>query len=277
MTDGVGGAAPSGGPCPRCQGTGFVPERLGERDYAKRCACRRGSRAAAAHERDPLRSAGVPPTHGQCTLGNFVPRTPALSAAYDRALAYCHRFADAAGREGLGLVFWGPPATGKTHLAVAILAELAANRGVKGRFCDFAALLHEIAHSYDKASMTSQSGTLESVLTADLLVLDDLGSRKMTDWAADTLFSIVNGRYMARRPTVITTAYEDVDREVALEADARRRQEFLIERLGQRLRSRLLEMCVFVPMQAAPERHGQRRPARPSTLGGMRRSQKGTG
>ena len=269
------GAGAGGRECPCCQGTGFETVRDRDREYARRCGCRRGSGAWSAREADPLQAAGVPPSHRQCTLGNFRPRTPALSAALDRALAYCHRFADGRQGDGLGLVFWGGPSTGKTHLAVAVLSELAANHDVAGRFCDFTALLGEIAHSYDRASMTSESKVLEAVLTADLLVLDDLGSRRMTDWAADTLFSIVNGRYMARRPTVITTAYEDVDREVALQADARRRQEFLIERLGQRLRSRLLEMCVLVPMQGAPERSAQRAPSRPSTLGAMRRSAKG--
>src|SRR5262249_34456966 len=102
----------------------------------------------------------------------------------------------------------------------------------------------------------------------ELLVLDDLGARKMTDWAADTLFDVLNSRYCARRPTLVTTSFEDVPREVALETDSRRREEFLIERVGQRLRSRLLEMCVFVPMQAPPER-GRRRPG--TTLGALRR------
>jgi DNA replication protein DnaC len=270
VSDAGPGAAASG-PCPRCQGTGFVPDLVGAREYARRCRCRPGS--GAARNRDPLTTLGIPAGHRHCSLGNFVPRTPALSAAYDRALAYSNRFPSAR-TEGLGLLFWGPTGTGKTHLAAAILTELAANQSVRGRFWHFGSLLDEIARSYDKASRTSESDRLRSVLEADLLVLDDLGSRKMTDWASDTLFAIVNGRYMARRPTVITTSYEDVDREVAMEADARRRQEYLVERLGQRLRSRLLEMCALVPMQTVPEREGQRRPSRPSTLGGMRRAQK---
>jgi DNA replication protein DnaC len=261
--------------CPRCQGTGFAHERVGSREYARRCGCRRGSGADAARATDPLHALAIPAGHRHCSLGNFEPRTAALSAAYDRALAYCRRFADGPARaEGLGLLFWGPAGTGKTHLAVAILAELAANNGARGRLCTFAALLDEIARSYDKASLTSESGVLRSVLEADVLVLDDLGARKMTDWAADTLFTIVNGRYMARRPTLVTTPFEDVDREAAIEAGGFRRQEYLIERVGQRLRSRLLEMCAFVPMQAAPARGEPRRFAKPSTLGGMRRALK---
>lgn len=270
-----GGPGPfAGGECARCGGTGFVHGEVGSREFARRCRCRLGARATAARDRDPLETLAIPARYRDCSLGNFEPRTPALSAAYDRALAYSNRF-EAARAEGLGLLFWGPSGTGKTHLAAAILTELAANQSVRGRFWHFGALLDEIARSYDKAKVTSESERLAAVLEADLLVLDDLGSRKMTDWASDTLFTIVNGRYMARRPTVITTSYEDVSREVAMEADARRRQEYLIERLGQRLRSRLLEMCAFVPMQTVPERDGQRRPSRPSTLGGMRRAQKG--
>jgi DNA replication protein DnaC len=251
-----------------------VPVVAGGREYAQRCPCRGGVRAEADPDRDPLHALGVPARFRHCTLGNFEPRTPALRAAYGRALAYCARFAEGPATEGLGLLFWGRSGTGKTHLAVAVLAELASSQGRRGRFCEFGHLLDEIARAYDRASHTSQSDALASVLAADLLVLDDLASRRMTDWAGDTLFAIVNGRYLARRPTIVTTRHEDVDPEVAREADARRRQEFLVERVGQRLRSRLLEMCAFVPTDDAAERAAARRIPRPSTLEGLRRAPK---
>jgi len=226
-------------------------------------------------DRDPLHGIGVPGRLRHCTLGNFVPRAPALAAAYSRALSYCERFRSGLSEGGLGLLFWGPQGTGKTHLAVAVLAELVSNAGARGRFCEFGQVLDDIARHHDRTAPATVSGGLDALVAADVLVLDDLASRRMTDWAADTLFTLVNGRYLARRPTVITTAYEDVDTEVAREADARRRQEFLVERVGQRLRSRLLEMCVFVPTGAPADRDGRRGPARPSTLGGLRRSQGG--
>ena len=85
-------------------------------------------------------------------------------------------------------------------------------------------------------------------------MLDDLGAWKMTDWMNDTLFYILNSRYMAQRPTIITTNYQDVTREAALAADHLRRREFLVERIGQRLRSRLMEMCLVVRMHGADHR-----------------------
>jgi len=270
-----GGAGPAARECPRCQGTGFTRAVVGGREFARRCDCAPGASARTDPHRDPLHGLGVPARHRHCTLGNFVPRTPPLRAAYSRALAYCDRFRSGLSSEGLGLVFWGPPGTGKTHLAVAVLAELASNAGVGGRFLDFGAVLDEIARVHDRSALAAGSSGLEALLQAEVLVLDDLASRRMSDWAADALFTLVNGRYLARRPTVITTAYEDVDPETARDAHARRRQEFLVERVGQRLRSRLLEMCVFVPTGPSPERDGPRPAARPSTLGALRRTREG--
>ena len=91
----------------------------------------------------------------------------------------------------------------------------------------------------------------------DLLLLDDLGAWKMTDWMNDTLFYILNSRYLAKRATIITTNYQDVDREAVLAADPLRRKEFLVERIGQRLRSRLMEMCLVVKVQGDDHRQAR--------------------
>ena len=109
---------------------------------------------------------------------------------------------------------------------------------------------------------------LEPVVEMDVLLLDDLGAWKMTDWMNDTLFYILNSRYMAKRPTIITTNYQDVTREEALAADALRRREFLVERIGQRLRSRLMEMCLVVRMQGSDHRQA-RQPANQVALRGV--------
>ena len=70
----------------------------------------------------------------------------------------------------------------------------------------------------------------------------------------DTLFYILNSRYLAKRATLITTNFQDADREKVLAADPLRRKEYLVERIGQRLRSRLMEMCVVVAMDGPDRR-----------------------
>lgn len=255
--------------CGLCLDIGFVYRTVDGRERVAPCSCRRGSE----RPRDPIVACHIPPHYRDYSLGNFVPRTPTLREAYERSLAYCQRFPRAGRDKGLGLLFWGPRGTGKTHLSVAVLAELVANKGVSGSFWDFARLHKEIGRCFDKTTLLTEmrESPLESTLTVDVLLLDDLASQRMPDWARDTLFEIVNTRFMAQRPTLITTAFEDVDPETAVAAaESLRRDEFLIERIGQRVRSKLLEMCAFVPMQSPEEPEAQRARPRPSTLKGLR-------
>lgn len=262
---------PASRECRLCSGTLFVYETVAGRQQVRRCSCRRGFERVE----EPLERCRIPPGYRNCTLGNFVPQDASQRNAYERALAYCNGFPHAGSEKGLGLVFWGARRTGKTHLATGVLMELVANRGVSGRYWDFGALVKEIGRSYDRSTLITVMDTLESAVAVDLLLLDDLASRRIPDWAHNTLFEIVNARYMARRPTLLTTVFEDVDRDQAVSANLMREREFLIDRIGQRVRSRLLEMCLFVPTQEVQEPEARRQPSRPSTLAGMRR--RGTG
>ena len=74
-------------------------------------------------------------------------------------------------------------------------------KGARGQFWDFHELIREIKSSYDPETKTTELMVLEPVVEADVLLLDDLGAWKMTDWMNDTLFYILNSRYMAKRPT----------------------------------------------------------------------------
>ena len=172
-------------------------------------------------------------------------------------MAFCSGYPHLGADEGLGLLFSGDNGVGKTHLAVAVLRELVETKGARGQFWDFHELIREIKSSYDPETKTTELQVLEPVVEADVLLLDDLGAWKMTDWMNDTLFYILNSRYMAKRPTLITTNYQDVTREEALAADPLRRREFLVERIGQRLRSRLMEMCLVVRLQGSDHRQAR--------------------
>jgi DNA replication protein DnaC len=136
-----------------------------------------------------------------------------------------------------GLLLSGPVGVGKTHLAVSILKGLA-ERGFTCLFYEFGSLLKEIQDSYNPNTKTSELSILRPVLEADVLVLDELGASKPTDWVRDTMAHIINTRYNDRRLTIFTTNYPD--------ERVNDREETLEDRIGTRLRSRLYEMCQAV-------------------------------
>jgi DNA replication protein DnaC len=108
-------------------------------------------------------------------------------------------------------------------------------RGFTCLLYEFGSLLKEIQDSYNPNTKTSELSVLRPVLDADVLVLDELGASKPTDWVRDTMAHIINSRYNDRRLTVFTTNYPD--------ERAGDREETLEDRIGVRLRSRLYEMC----------------------------------
>jgi DNA replication protein DnaC len=80
-----------------------------------------------------------------------------------------------------GLLFIGAPGSGKTHLAVAALRGLIA-KGHEGVFFDFQTLLNHIRSGYDQASGSMDREAYRTALEAEILVLDDLGAHRITDW-----------------------------------------------------------------------------------------------
>jgi len=133
-----------------------------------------------------------------------------------------------------GLLLMGPVGVGKTHLAVSILNRLL-ERGIPCLFYEFGSLLKEIQSSYNSSTQTSEWRVLAPVFQANVLVLDELGSSKPTQWVQDTMYHIINTRYNDRKITIFTTNYLDERRND--------RDERLEDRIGSRLRSRLHEMC----------------------------------
>jgi len=128
----------------------------------------------------------------------------------------------------------GSCGVGKTHLAVAVLRELL-DKGVRGLFYDFGALLKAIQASYNPNTHSSELEILAPVFDAEALVLDELGASKPTEWVLDTMLQIIRARYNDRRLTIFTSNY--------LDERSGRESETLEDRIGVRLRSRLYQMC----------------------------------
>ena len=127
-----------------------------------------------------------------------------------------------------------------------MLKQVVETTGARGLFYDTRDLLRVIRSMYDPAIRTTELEILRPVMTADLLVLDDLGAEKTSEWVEETMNLIVNTRYSERRLTMFTSNYEDIPDETEPNS--------LIFRIGHRMRSRLHEMCDFVVLDAADYR-----------------------
>lgn len=245
--------------CTLCRGTGWklVPRTDGAPgSVAVACDCGMQDRAARVMER-----ARIPKRYEHCDFQSYstdVGATPQQRLSLQQAKLSAQSFVrDYPGSSERGLLFMGPSGVGKTHLAVAALKELL-QRGHAGLFCDYRELLKEIQASYNPASESTEMKILEPVRTAEILVLDDLGASKPSDWVRDIVGIVLNARYNENRTTIITTNYLD---NPASEGEAARlpggklipptREDSLEQRIGSRMRSRLYEMCRTVEVSAA--------------------------
>ena len=89
---------------------------------------------------------------------------------------------------------------------------------VRGLFYDVRDLLRVIRSTYNPVVRTAEMDILRPVMDAELLVLDDLGAEKPSEWVEETINLIVNTRYNERRPTIFTTNFEDVPDETDLDS-----------------------------------------------------------
>ena len=213
--------------CPICFGTGTKPD---SGKGAAICDCRRANNPARA-----LDAARIPPRFRQCSFHNYYPKNDSQFFAH----SFASRLVAEYPAVETGLLFMGSVGVGKTHLAVSILKGLT-ERGFSCLFYEFGSLLKEIQDSYNVNTQSSELGVLAPVLNTDVLVLDELGASKPTDWVRDTMAHIINTRYNEKKFTIFTTNYLDErpnDREDTLE-----------DRIGVRVRSRLYEMCKTVLM-----------------------------
>ena len=239
--------------CPICGGTGWkIIERAGL-SAAEPCKCAEEARAGALQE-----NSGIPPNYVRATLDNFqipqdnpVART-GLGTVLMQVRSFVREFPTA---ERPGLLLAGDTGTGKTHLAVAALKAII-DRGHQGIFFDYQNLLDRIRSSYDKTSGSSDKETYRSAMDAEVLLLDDLGSHRVTDWVEDTVTSIVTYRCNHRKPLIATTNLSPEDTgSVAYTtpggSDVHKKS--LTEAIGARARSRLFEMCRVVRMPAVED------------------------
>jgi DNA replication protein DnaC len=219
--------------CQFCFGSGM--EIIADKG-ARRCRCRTHS-----HVERLLEGARIPRRYGQCSLQNYYPQPGKFFSIQSNAFRFAYTLARQYPAVDRGLLLMGPVGVGKTHLSVAIIRDLIEKKGTPCLFYEFGSLLKEIQNSYNPISQTSELKVLAPVFDAEVLVLDELGASKPTDWVRDTMMQIINNRYNDKKLTIFTTNYFDGRRT--------ERDETLEDRVGVRLRSRLHEMCKTVSIE----------------------------
>jgi DNA replication protein DnaC len=225
--------------------------------YGEYCPCEAGKtlkpledalRAAVFAAQDELRvarlwgAAGVPPHYQDLTLETF-PTTPETAPAVARIREWLTT-------SDRWLLLWGAYGTGKTGLAVAAMRERvhgAASGGTaaRARFVTVPDMLTRLRQSYDRGGSdgggrgaggpggpggpgASERELLDDLNEAPLLVLDDLGAERATDWAVERLFGVLNRRHDWHRQTVLTSNLDPMR---------------LAQHLGERIAWRIIEMC----------------------------------
>jgi DNA replication protein DnaC len=240
--------------CPLCAGSGWKAVPGAAERGVTRCDCQLRERGGAL-----IAAARIPRRYEHCELSNFDFEGQRSYLANARLAAY--RFVEEYPMEKTGLLLVGTVGTGKTHLAVGIAKALIREKGIGCIFYDYADLLKQIQDSYNPSVQATELGLLRPVFETEVLVLDDLGSVRPTEWRWDTVRLILNTRYNDSRTTIITTNFKDepaakIDPDMSPsrtpEADAvarAARGDTLGDRIGEPMRSRLHEMCRIVKME----------------------------
>ena len=231
---------------------GTFSQKVGARDYEvlSPCVCR-----VLKQRVEQYNLTAVPGVLAHASFENYRP----YSQAQDHARQLTTRFTSdyRKGQGSRGFVISGPVGTGKTHLLAAALAHLALEVGEATRYVEISLLYATIRRGFQENKSGGEIiGPLSEV---DVLAIDELGKGRGSAFELETLEELIARRYNAGKTTLFATNYslephphgtkpagwrstEDV------KAAANRDPELLRERVGERIYSRLCEMCEFMEL-----------------------------
>jgi len=253
-------------PCPHCEGRGFVytsrkvefSRKVGMRSYdaLAPCVCRLLAQRVAH-----FGSVGIPAHHATSSFGSFRAKgdDQEKTAALEQALSIARTVAQEWRRErpARGFVISGRVGSGKTHLLSATLRHLVLERGASAQYRETSLLFADIRRGFNAGK--SGGEIIARLVDADVLAIDELGRGRGSPFELETLDELIARRYNSGLTTIVATNYS-LERERAPSLGPRGllnpeqaldREELLVERIGERIYSRLCEMCDFVSLPSS--------------------------
>lgn len=149
-------------------------------------------------------AAKIPKRFADKSFAGFVVSFPSQQVALDACMEYVDNFSKHK-REGRCMLLLGKVGTGKTHLATSAASFLINERMVKAIYRTVGSVIGDIKATFSDKSGDSEAHIMRELIGADLLVLDEVGATKQSEFELATLFSIINGRYEQGRPMIIVS------------------------------------------------------------------------
>lgn len=194
--------------CPACGGDEWIlkTDERG-RDIAIECECRKKGLLSRR-----MRFADIPEAFASMNLKTFktdvyrkAESKPVIITACKTVREYINNFAQYQSR-GIGLyIYSSTKGSGKTRIAASIANELMQTLKKQVKFAVSTTILNEIKKSWDKNSEYTESRLLNHLTTTEILIIDDFGTEKVTDWVGDKFYHIINERYINKKVTIFTS------------------------------------------------------------------------
>jgi DNA replication protein DnaC len=238
--------------CPRCGESGYTLVPSGGSTVAQVCSCR--------HLDERLKifnQIGIPPAIARASFDTFKGWSPDHAKAKAVAEDFARKFRKDAPTKGF--LLYGRPGAGKTHLLAATLRWLALEKGIASRYVEFMLLLSDIKSGF--GDNRGHMDVLKPLLYVPVLAIDELGKERGTEWERSMLDELISRRFNSGLATLFATNYflEERENPVREQPGTRydtRSRDFgrdaeamtLPKRVGDRIYSRLNEMCTFVKL-----------------------------
>lgn len=197
--------------CSKCRDTGyfFFKDENGY-EFSKKCEC--GLADIKAMETN-LKFASIPETFKDVTLDNYrndIFDDPMCKAMIARNLKIARNYVkdfEQYNEKGIGLYLYSDcKGSGKTRMAISIANELI-KKGIPVKFATSLQIINEIKATWDERNTESlsESKLLDQLMSVKVLIIDDFGTEKTKDWITERFYSLVNGRYINKKPTIFTS------------------------------------------------------------------------